>query len=118
MKFRLTVTIGRDTLDRQELLRQGQLLDEWFAHGPVDPEEPAGRLAPDIFVDPVKATLQIVCTIDASSALDVPRICIVRFANAFDALKLPHPTSIVTVETEHVPDPAGSDILVMHVDEE
>lgn len=119
MDYRLTVTLGRESVDRGELLAEAQTLARFFTKGPRGGagSEPPTRLVPDVLVDPVKAALQLVITIDAPDALNATILGLGRVAHSLQATQLGFPKSVLTFEAEAIPRPTGPNALPQHVDE-
>lgn len=116
MRYRLTVTLGRETVDRGELLDEGERLDDWFNRrlqgGNSDGRSP---VVPDVIVDPVKAAIVVVSTTDAPNALDAAILALARLTSAFEGAGLSRPTSICMAEAESVPGPTGPNTAREHV---
>lgn len=115
MKYRLTVTLGRDTVDRSLLLDEGQRLDDYFLRRFLGDDGERTPLVPDVIVDPVKGTLVLVFTAEAPNALDASILGLARLTSAFEAVGMERPTSICTTEAEAVPGPTGPSAAPEHV---
>lgn len=100
MEFRVTVGLGQDSIDtgvldaRAELLRRTLTADR------------AGSGAV-VVVDPVKAAVQLVIMVNAGDALTAAQRGMAVTGRALHDAELAPPVTIVTVEAEAVPDPAG-----------
>lgn len=112
--YRLTVSLGRQTIDRTELLAEAEKLDDHWNRVLL-----GGRqdhpLTPEVLVDVVKGAMQVVLTLDAPDALTAAVLGLARLVSAFQGVGLAGPQTIVSVEAEQVPGPTGPSVAPEHV---
>lgn len=114
-RYRLTATLGRNTTDRDELLSEGHVLLAWYTRDGKAKLPP--ELIPDVTVDPVKATLQIVSQADnMPDALNGIILGLAGLNFAFEQTGLGRPGTVLTAEIEQVPEDTGSDVRAQHVE--
>lgn len=101
--YRVTLSLGRPTIDRERLLAEGRRLNDHFMK------------RGDVLVDPVKGTMQLVLSLDVEDALTAALAGTAQAHSAFEFAELAPPESVVSVEAEHVPDSASPGVAPEHV---
>ena len=100
MAFRVTVSLGQGTADAPMLEVSAGALQENARALPGGAEAVA-------VVDPVKAAVQLVVVIDEGDALTAGRRALELVGDALRDGEMPAPASVLTLEAESVPGPAG-----------
>lgn len=103
--YRVTLSLGRPTIDRERLLAEGRRLNDHLM-------KLGGG---DVLVDPVKGTMQLVLSLDVEDALTAALAGTAQAHSAFEFAELAPPESVVSVEAEHVPDSASPGVAPEHV---
>jgi hypothetical protein len=108
MAFRVTVSLGQGTADGSMLeISAGALQENARAL-------PGGEGAVAA-VDPVKAAVQLVVVVNDGDALAAGRRALELVEDALRDAEMPAPASILTLEAESVPPPAGDREVRLHI---
>ncbi len=100
MAFRVTVSLGQGTADAPMLEISAGALQENARALP----DGVGAIA---VVDPVKAAVQLVVVVEDDDALAAGRRVLELVGSALRDADMPAPASVLTLEAESVPTPAG-----------
>lgn len=115
MKYRVTLSLGRPTVDHEQLVSEARQLDDFITRRLLGRYAAEGAGSLDVLVDPVKGTMQIVVTLDVENALTAILVGAAQIHSAFEELGLSQPEHVVSIESEHVPDPAGEHVGLEHI---
>ncbi len=107
MDYRVTVGLGQDSVDEVHLVANAAAVLEQLRLGEAGGDATAN-------VDAVKATVEVVVVIAAADALDATRRALDAVQQCLRDANIPAPTSIVSVESESVPQPVRNEDVRPH----